>query len=148
MSTYKCSHSRNIVECCKDPVCQKECVLSRNVFCQEHVSTWLSCFRTAAIVIIALSRMHFLVRRWQHRHHTGSSAVLTRGFSESTLSSFHGRYTASCCSFCFHFFYSIFPAIVASYCIINNACNCFIYLVSTQNTVDVGANGCGLLVII
>jgi chromosome segregation ATPase len=47
-------------------------------------------FKTAAIVIIALSRMHFLVRRWQHRRHTGSSPVLTRGLSESTLSSFHG----------------------------------------------------------
>ena len=103
-------------------MCQKKCVLSRNVFCQD-VSTRLSCFRTAAIVIIALSRMHFLVRRWQHRRHTGSSAVLTRGLSESTLSSFHGKYTASCCSFCFHFLYSIFPAIVASFCIFNNACN-------------------------
>ena len=90
------------------------------------VSTWLSCFRAAAIVIIALSRMHFLVRRWQRRYHTGSSAVLTRGLSESTLSSFHGRYTASCCSFWFHFLYSIFPAIVASYCVFNIACNCII----------------------
>jgi len=111
-------------------VCQKECVLSRNVSCQD-VSTRLSCFRTAALVIIALSRMHFLVRRWQHRCHTGSIAVLTRGLSESTLSSFHGRYTALCCSFCFHFLYSIFPAIVASFCIFNSPCNCVIYLVTT-----------------
>jgi hypothetical protein len=47
------------------------------------------------MVVIALSRMHYLVRRWRLGYRIGSNAVLSRGISESTLSStlslYHGE---------------------------------------------------------
>ncbi|XP_033609685.1 A-kinase anchor protein 9 isoform X6 [Cryptotermes secundus] len=51
-------------------------------------------FKIAAIVVIALSRMRYLVRRWRLRCQIGSGAGLSRGVSESTVfsaqSSCHG----------------------------------------------------------
>ncbi|PNF22698.1 hypothetical protein B7P43_G07122 [Cryptotermes secundus] len=55
-------------------------------------------FKIAAIVVIALSRMRYLVRRWRLRCQIGSGAGLSRGVSESTVfsaqSSCHGRSTS------------------------------------------------------
>jgi len=78
-------------------------LLFQNLLSQKEGTTHLSCFRIAAIVMIALSRMHYLVRRWQLGHHLGSGTVMSRGCSESTLTSthslYHGEYTASCYGF-------------------------------------------------
>ncbi|XP_069680061.1 A-kinase anchor protein 9-like isoform X4 [Periplaneta americana] len=49
-------------------------------------------FRTAAIVVIAVSRMHYLVRRWRQGRRIGSNAALSRGYSESALSSTQSSY--------------------------------------------------------
>jgi hypothetical protein len=83
-------------EKCSDDVCfvRREC-LFWNSFSEKGVITWFSCFRIAAMVVIALSRMHYLVRRWRLGHRIGSNAGLSRGISESTLSStlslYHGE---------------------------------------------------------
>ncbi|XP_069704489.1 pericentrin-like isoform X1 [Periplaneta americana] len=49
-------------------------------------------FRSAAIVVIAVSRMHYLVRRWRQGRRIGSNVALSRGYSESALSSTQSSY--------------------------------------------------------
>ncbi|KAJ4436140.1 hypothetical protein ANN_18767 [Periplaneta americana] len=47
---------------------------------------------SAAIVVIAVSRMHYLVRRWRQGRRIGSNVALSRGYSESALSSTQSSY--------------------------------------------------------
>ncbi|PSN48348.1 hypothetical protein C0J52_08077 [Blattella germanica] len=47
---------------------------------------------TVAIVVIALSRMRYMVQRWRLGRRIGSGAVLSRGFSETALSTAQSSY--------------------------------------------------------